>query len=67
MRNHRNHADYDLHVPQLQTVATADVPMARAIIQTLALAAQEPTRTQITDAMRVYERDVLKDVTWNKP
>jgi hypothetical protein len=67
MRNHRNHADYDLHQPLRQAVAAADLQMARAIIQVLAAATQEPTRTQITDAMRIYERDVLGDVTWRKP
>jgi hypothetical protein len=25
----------------------------------------EPTRTQITDAMKIYERDVLQDITWH--
>jgi hypothetical protein len=25
----------------------------------------EPIRTQITDAMKIYERDVLKTVTWH--
>jgi uncharacterized protein (UPF0332 family) len=67
MRYHRNHADYDFHIPLRQTIAAGDVRMAGQIIQTLAVAAQEPTRTQITDAMRVYERDVLKDVTYQKP
>ena len=28
-------------------------------------AAVEPVRTQVTDAMKVYERDVLHDVTWH--
>lgn len=67
MRRHRNHADYDLHIPLKQTVATGDARLAGQIIQTLAAAAQEPTRTQITDAIRIYERDVLKDVTYQKP
>ena len=34
------------------------------IIQVLDAARQEPARTQITDAMIIYERDVLHDVTW---
>ena len=67
MRRHRNHADYDLHIPLKQTVATGDARLAGQIIQTLAAAAQEPTRTQITDAIRIYKRDVLKDVTYQKP
>jgi hypothetical protein len=25
----------------------------------------EPTRSQIRDAMKIYERDVLHDVTWH--
>jgi hypothetical protein len=25
----------------------------------------DPTRTLITDTMKVYERDVLHDVTWH--
>lgn len=67
IRRHRNQADYDLHIPLKQTVAAGDVRLAGQIIQTLAAAAQQPARTQITDAMRIYERDVLKDVTWTGP
>ena len=33
-------------------------------MKTLDAAAVGPTRSQITAAMRVYERDVLRDVTW---
>jgi hypothetical protein len=35
------------------------------VIQALDAALLEPTRTQITDTMKLYERDVLKDVTWH--
>ena len=28
-------------------------------------AAEEGVRTRITDAMRVYERDVLREVSWH--
>jgi hypothetical protein len=38
--------------------------MAEHIIQTLD-ALVEPTLTQITDAMKIYERDVLQNVTWH--
>lgn len=67
LRSLRNQADYDLHRPIRQTVALAQAQIAQQIIQTLAIAGQEPTRTQITDAIRVYERDVLGDVTWQQP
>jgi hypothetical protein len=40
--------------------------MARRIIRILDAARQEPLRTQITDAMKIYERDVLRNVTWQR-
>jgi uncharacterized protein (UPF0332 family) len=64
LRRLRNRADYD-EVPALtQPQATAAVQVAEAIIQVLDAARQEPARTRIRDAMIVYERDVLHDVTW---
>jgi uncharacterized protein (UPF0332 family) len=67
MQTMRNHADYDLHHPLRQTIAAGDLKMAAGILQALATAAREPIRSQITDAMRIYERDVLRDATWQKP
>ena len=64
LRSLRNQADYDLQRPIRQTVAIAQTQIAQQIIHILGLAKQEPTRTTITDAMRIYERDVLRDVTW---
>lgn len=64
LRSLRNQADYDLQRPIRQLVAIAQTQISQQIIQTLTLAKQEPIRTSITDAMRVYERDVLRDVTW---
>jgi uncharacterized protein (UPF0332 family) len=64
LRRLRNRADYDARPPFSQTEAAASVRVAEHILQVLDSARQEPTRTQITDTMRVYERDVLKDVTW---
>jgi hypothetical protein len=67
LRRLRNRADYDLHRPLSQGIAQAQPQAATRIIQLLDSARQEPTRTQITDAMRNYERDVLGDVTWQQP
>jgi uncharacterized protein (UPF0332 family) len=64
LRSERNRADYDCHLSFDQISATAQVQIARQIIQTLEAAAQEPVKTQITDAMKIYERDVLQNVTW---
>jgi hypothetical protein len=41
------------------------VVIAPRTIQVFEAAAIEPTRSQITDAMKIYERDVLHDVTWH--
>jgi uncharacterized protein (UPF0332 family) len=64
LRSDRNIADYDLGRPLLQVMAANQVYTAREIIRRLAAAEIDPLKTQITDAMKIYERDVLKDVTW---
>ena len=48
-----------------QVTAANEVKNGTDIIQALDAAALEPVRTQITDAIKVYERDVLHDVTWH--
>jgi hypothetical protein len=64
LRRLRNRADND-EVPALtQPQAAAAVQLATGIIRVLDAARQEPTRTQMRDAMIVYERDVLQDVRW---
>jgi len=64
LRRLRNRADYD-EVPALtQPQAVAAVQLAEGIIQVFDAATQEPARTRMRDAIVVYERDVLQDVTW---
>jgi uncharacterized protein (UPF0332 family) len=65
LRGERNAADYDEHRAVVQSHAARQVATAEAVIQALDAAAVEPVRTQVTDAMKVYERDVLHDVTWH--
>jgi uncharacterized protein (UPF0332 family) len=65
LRQERNRADYDDYRPVTQATATSNVLLAEEIIQALDAAAVEPVRTQITDAMKIYERDVLRDITWH--
>jgi uncharacterized protein (UPF0332 family) len=65
LRGLRNKADYDLRRRVAQAIAQNEVSVAEQIIQTLEAASIDPTRTQITDAMRIFERDVLKEVTWH--
>lgn len=65
LRRERNRADYDPHVFVSQAIARTHLQRAEEIIQALDAAAIEPVRSQITDAMKLYERDVLKDMTWH--
>jgi uncharacterized protein (UPF0332 family) len=64
LRRLRNRADYDDAPALPQPQAAAAIRLAEGIIQVLDAARQEPARTLMKDAMIVYERDVLKDVTW---
>jgi hypothetical protein len=64
LRRLRNRADYDDAPAVTQTQAAAAGRLAEGIIQVLDAARMEPTRTRMRDAMIVYERDVLRDVTW---
>jgi hypothetical protein len=65
LRGLRNQADYDLPQRVLrQLIVPSEVQRAERIIQALG-AFHEPRRTQINNAIKIYERDVLKNVTWH--
>jgi len=64
-RRLRNRADYDDFPAVTQPQAAAAVRLAEGIIQVFDSARQKPTRTRMRDAMILYERDVLQDVTWH--
>jgi uncharacterized protein (UPF0332 family) len=64
LRRLRNRADCDATPAVTQGQAAAAVQLAEGIILVLDAARQEPARTQIRDALIIYERDVLRDVTW---
>jgi uncharacterized protein (UPF0332 family) len=62
LRSQRNRADYDMPVPFSAALAAGQVAAAEYVVQTLdALTAAE--RTQLTDAMKLYEQQI-GDVTW---
>jgi uncharacterized protein (UPF0332 family) len=65
LRRERNRSDYDDHLTITKATAVQTVHLAEEVIRALDAAAIDPVRTQITDAMKIYERDVLKDVTWH--
>ena len=65
LRSQRNWADYDFDQPMEQSAAGDYVQAARDVVHLLELAAPMPALlSQITTAIRGYERDVLKEVTW---
>ncbi|HKI33165.1 MAG TPA: HEPN domain-containing protein [Gemmataceae bacterium] len=64
LRQLRNEADYDIGRSYGQHIAHSQVALSQRITQGLAVAAVEPTRTQVRDAMIAYERNVLRRVTW---
>src|SRR5262245_54000309 len=63
----RNFADYDIQLDLDQSTALTWVQLARAVSQQLAGGHVEPVRSQITAAIRDYERNVLRNVTWQGP
>lgn len=65
LRGDRNAGDYDETRTWRQVLAARHVRTAEDIIQAIDAAMIEPTKTQITDAIKVYERDILQDVTWH--
>ena len=64
LRQQRNRADYDGKRAFHAATASRLVQIAEKAILALDAARNEPLRTSITDAMKVYERDALQDVTW---
>jgi hypothetical protein len=65
LRTVRNRADYDLDRPFLHSVAFGQVQAADDLIKLLDTLPTVPTLlARITDAIRIYERDVLGQVTW---
>lgn len=64
LRGYRNFADYDLDRPFPRTLAKNQVRIAQHAVLVLESAAAEPVKSQITDAIKTYERDILQEVTW---
>lgn len=67
LRRERNQADYDLHLTISQDTSLRAVTSAAKIINTLDALSSEDHRLA-TEAMKTYERDVLRETTWrNRP
>ena len=68
LRSDRNMADYAVAIPFQEADAVLDVQTADDLIRLLDQVPALPhVRQQITDAIKIYERDVLKQVTWQPP
>jgi uncharacterized protein (UPF0332 family) len=66
LRGERNDADYREKPKVIQTRAEDVVRLAEEVISILDKAAKEPKRSEILKAMKAYEKDVLKEVTWRR-
>ena len=67
LRGERNRADYDLNSDLAKKDAQAAVKSAAMVIATLQAVSPDDRRL-ITEAMKTYERDVLRETTWrNRP
>jgi hypothetical protein len=65
LRMFRNRADYELGTPFLQKLAISQTEAAQNIVQILDQLAQTPAvLAQVVAAIRVYEENVLRDVTY---
>ncbi len=65
VRSSRNWADYDLDRRLNQATALSQLKLIENLNRVLEEASKEPVKAQITEAMKTYERDVLKEVTWH--
>jgi uncharacterized protein (UPF0332 family) len=66
LRSMRNGADYDFDTPTDQAAAFHYVQVATDIIQLLDdLSKEAAIFARVLDAIKVYERDVLREVTWH--
>lgn len=66
LRKARNRADYELERSVDETTAIEKVQSADDIVELLdAVAKETAILAHITEAMKIYERDVLKNVTWH--
>jgi uncharacterized protein (UPF0332 family) len=67
LQSERNRADYDIHLTVNQANSQRRAQVARLALTRLAAGLVDPVRTQVCDAMRDYENNVLHDITWQGP
>ena len=67
LQRFRNRSDYDIQRDIVHTDAATAVAMARRVVERLEDRRTDPARSAITTAMRDYERNVLRHVTWRGP
>jgi uncharacterized protein (UPF0332 family) len=65
LRRSRNRADYYMRKGVSAGDARSEIVRAESILQALDSAAVAPVRSQITTAMKDYEKNVLRDATWH--
>ncbi len=67
LRSNRNRADYDKAAKTTSRDALDAVTLARKIIAVFdEIGRDERLASQVTEGIKKYERDVLKEVTWQR-
>jgi uncharacterized protein (UPF0332 family) len=65
LRRMRNRADYDFRHPVDAAAAISYIEIATDTVQLFHHLANEPAiLTRVIDAIKIYERDVLREITW---
>ncbi len=64
LRGRRNEADYDSHRSVFRVDAENAVKLAEELVESLDAVLDADHRDQIAEAIKAYERDVLKEDTW---
>lgn len=64
LRGQRNYADYDVRRPLSRADSGAQIENAWEIIRALDGVAANSNKTQLIEAIKTYEHDVLREETW---
>lgn len=67
LRGLRNAADYEIMPPYAKSAVVQAADRVRDIFERIDLPRDAEELNSITETIRAYERDVLREVTWQKP
>jgi len=65
LRHNRNKSDYDFKLSVTKAEALIRLQSAESVVLRLEAAKVEPVQSAIRDTMKIYERNILQEVTWH--